>query len=378
MADIPYAGKTGVNPLWTAIKHVAGAVPPGCATLDAVGPALTALAGFTTALNASDILTAAASLGLSTPTSGLFSNFAILNVPNTTAWSGEALSLEAQTTAGVSVAANVVYSPQTKQPANIGWQSATADPLLLTSVIPALKYDLPDLSTPYVGPSATGNPGVQAGLVSALLAKSSIVNEWITADSINASTDWVVSMPTRRYSVALNYFTRSPVFNTAVSPTSFNSNNVTVQGRPGDEQICVMGVNATMWNREEVSVTLGEGMVVSPTPAVFFCGEVNVASFNEGGSTLASGALASTVARSDFTAASLAAGGVGWANISTLGLASGGALATDPKAASTGLPIVGSAYTKLFNAGARPGVAGTYGLEWKHRFTRPIGPVVNP
>ena len=78
----------------------------------------------------------------------------------------------------------------------------TADPLLQSAGFAAqvANYDFPDLSTPYfVG----ATPATQADGLATQLAVTSVVNEYATSNGF--STDWVFSMPTRRYAVALNY-----------------------------------------------------------------------------------------------------------------------------------------------------------------------------
>ncbi len=91
--------------------------------------------------------------------------------------------------------------------------AATADPLLrgATPKITPLWFDLPDMSTPLVSTYAS-NPIQQADLLSAVLAKPSVVNDYAAAGdgaAVPMETDWVVSQPTRRYHAAMDYLTPS-------------------------------------------------------------------------------------------------------------------------------------------------------------------------
>jgi hypothetical protein len=182
------------------------------------------------------------------------------------------------------------------------------------------------------------------------------LNQYANDSVVSAKTDWVFSMPTRRYAIAANYAAASTatvantadatkattyrVINEGVSNSIFaNSANTNVNSIG---QICASSIGATFFDREETSRV--QGAVFSPgtvtnTP---LCGEVSVLSFADSGASV----LGATVARSNVT-------GVyqnGWGRI-----AFGG-----------NVPMLGSAFIKLTNPNAGAGMSGTYGITWPH------------
>lgn len=392
MADIPAqlagtvaAGVTGVaadglvaNPLYTAIKHTAaGTNPCGLAASDAALPAAVAkLAADPATLDDAGVQ----KHGFAAPSTGLTGSWTVLNVLGASvAWSGNATALEARD-AGIPALGRVVFSPQkdvTVAMANVN--KLTADPLLRnngaaeTSLILPAQYDLPDLSTPYTGTAALSAqlPLDQAAALTAALAVKNVVNEYVTNPDISAQTDWVFSMPTRRYAVGVNYAAATKpatVFNTvnvagvgteatAVS-TYFTAVNTKIGagGSSGNPiyQACVEpGGAVTAYDQEEATAS-GE-FVVSPGTAkkVLFCGEVSVLTFN------GTSALSAKIAPKDIDAGFVN----GWMNINTAGLLNGAGPAT------MGLPILGSSFVQMTG----PVVAGkstNFSITQPHRFTR--------
>ncbi|MDL2338653.1 MAG: cell surface protein, partial [Pseudomonadota bacterium] len=329
------------------------------------------------------------------PTTGLFANWTIVNVPGTLTWTGQATAIVAKTTiGGTAGAGNLVMHPQTN--ATVAAATATArtsDPLLaggyrtmsalgvgttaIDAPIQAALFDFPDLSTPYVvvTPGTPVIPTVQALELTQSLAATSFTNEYLTEPTINAKTDWVFSAPTRRYSVGLNYKIVSPdttfteVFsvltqtynglsplNGSPSTTYYHTDNTSVDTGLG--QICVKNVNPTYQDREEnvpVDVT---DFVISPGALgapLTFCGEVSVLSFNNTAGASVVGAL---IARKDIDLLYRN----GWATIAT------------PGNNGIGLPILGSAFMSAFNGAASAGVSGNYGLSFAHRYERVSAP----
>jgi hypothetical protein len=321
--------------------------------------------------------TGAAALGLLPSTGGLMANWTIINVVNSAAWSGQAAALaeSALGTAGGSGTKVVTYASQvaTAVPAskltitgNSGLSALTSDPLLqvasdtmswnialqaLTTittaqpVVAAGYYDLPDLSTPDLE-GVTSGATVDA--IQTLLLKTNVLGEFMTDAAIAGSTDWVFTMPTRRYSVAMAYNTISATldgrrFNkqvanyraTAADSTAvFNQTNTSVVGR----LICVSGAKPVPYSREEDTPASSATVVVSPaTPTgnTQYCGEASVLSFNSGG---VSGALRAAVAVTgvDATYAN------GWARINTNSFTGAGT-------AGSGLPILGGFFGRALN-----------------------------
>jgi len=385
MADIPPkalttagATTTAANALFTAVKHVSGVAPCTATTMG------------TLTQNPTDEQTAH-TLGFQAPSTGLFGNYTIINVPATTTYSSELTAISADVTPGVAGLGNIVFFPQTGTAATTV-DNFTSDPSLRTiagaaggsvqngaqasvsntlPIITAAFFDLPDLSTPYlpgIALSASG-PVSQAQALTAALAVKTITNEYITDSTISAKTDWVFSMPTRRYTVALDYattpFTRvfTNHFQTLAGATlDFFTRTSTslVNG-----QICVTADSQKLYDREET--TSNTGFVISPgtAAAVSWCGETSVVSFNAGGATQPS-SLGAKLARKDIDAGSSYT--QGWAVFGTAGPTAkqGGAA----QAGGSGLPILGSAYLKATNPAVGAGVSGTFGGAWNHRYTR--------
>ena len=402
MADIPPLAQdaAGVNvvpatanPLFTAIKHQNG-IPPGCSSA-----AMNALAA-----DPADIA-AARALGFRSPSTGLFSNFTIINVPKSGAETGEAVSIAA--TVGVNGAngrGNIVFFPQVAG-TNATPDFFTADPALKTilgtatgvttgtaantaypggvPLVAISQFDLPDLSTPYlvlpVYPPAATDPLAQAENLTRSLAVVNVINEFITDPVIAANTDWVLSLPTRRYSVALDYRV-NPVTNAQRAYTKFPNRDyfdatntpVALSAATGMPQICVNTQSTVYFDREE-STFVGSSFVISPNPpaAVFsLCGEANVLTFN---SPFGASVLGAEISSANAPVPNNVT--VGWAIINTPGLLTGlGAGVNAPSPGGNGLPILGKAYVTAKNNAVQAGFTTNFGGSYEHRYQRPTAP----
>lgn len=343
MADIPVPAVLA-NSLYTAIKHVNGVAPCTDATLNAT------LVNITSE-------NAARTQGFDTPTTGLMGDWYIINVPQTTTFSGASTAVVA-TNAGVAARGNFVHFPQNANGAPT-IDLFTADPLFRTvsgPKIAAANYDLPDLSTPYTSAPVFSAPLEQAGRLTRALAVSAVTNEYATDPGITAKTDWVFSMPTRRYSVAYDYTAATAAAarfysvltfgGAAVSPQWFSASNTTT----ASGQICVNSDNQTFWSREEQSVTAGAVFSPGSVTKTQFCGETSVLAFGDTGVSV----LGASVARQTLTSGTFING---WGRVTTT---NGG----------VGLPILGSSFIKLSNPQASAGVSGNYGITWPHRFVK--------
>ena len=366
------AGKTGA--LYRATKHSAG--KPTCDS-----------AVINTLKTNPTTMQAAADMGLDLPSGGLFANVNIINVPNTASYANQAAAVVAAA-AGVSSTGNIVFHPQIGGDAG-NVDAATSDPLLRQSAVlnsgklalspaalPLIKaqwFDLPDLSTPYItltpAPATPQDaPLDQAFRLTAAMNSTNVINEFNVDPSLAGATDWVFSMPTRRYHVAMDYdhagrgltgfdgrvFTSTTVATgsdtTSAAANTFNTHfNATNTALDTDKiKICVNSGGIAMFDREETTKT--SGFVISPgtVSTVRFCGETSVLSFNLDGSTADPSVLGSKetlqIIGTPYTA--------GWAALATAG---------------NGSPVIGSAYMRLTNAGARAGVSGNYGLVYPHR-----------
>jgi hypothetical protein len=244
-------------------------------------------------------------------------------------------------------------------------------------IIAAANFDFPDLSTPYL--VTNFGPLAQASDLSRSLSVTSTTNEFVTDPGILGKTNWVFSMPTRRYNVAYDYAAddgEEAVFTnlaaavqlpgTPIHQNYYTPTNVSVTGR----QLCVGGIvtvtadvptlatrltSGYTGDREERAASAPTEFVISPgepTAPLTFCGEVSVIGFN------GTNPLGSVVTQKDITGSFVD----GWMRISTAGLT------------GNGLPIIGNMMTELFNSAATAGTAGAYGQTFPHRHTR--APVV--
>jgi hypothetical protein len=364
MGDVPpsraaIAGETGstinglpdqvTNELYTAIKHVKGATPPCSgttwttldkdrATADYVTPAKTGIMAY--------------------PTGGLMGDWTIINVNNASAWGSTTPAFRAVDGRGNGRRGNLVYFPQTAGDLP-NPTTYTADPLFTggTTSVPALKaqyYDVPDLSTPYT--SALTSTSGQALQYTQALEVSAIKNEYLTDPSVSATTDWVVSMPSRRYAVAVNYEAKDgsgvnkPVVlynGTAVSYFSPDSTTLV------NDQVCIKNIKPVAWDRSEQFTDSPTEVVISPNPlpqAVVFCGEASILTVNNPGATQ-TGVLNGTVAFKDIATNGWADG---WIDLATPGATAG-----------YGLPVLGGAFVRATSG------ASTFGANWDHRYVRP-------
>jgi hypothetical protein len=385
-------GGTGTNKddnaLYTAIKHVSKVAP--CS-----GDAWTYLDTNNLTYGTANAAATSSYAGLTAPTTGLMANWTIINVVGAAAWSGEAVAVQSVVTAtGAATTGNVVYWPQTGDAVGIPTiNSYTADPLLrsanvskydptgaayaadTTPAVTAGYYDLPDFSTPYTQTAAPAavTAQVQAKSVTGAIASTSTTNEFLTDTAIVASTDWVFSMPTRRYSVAFDYAATisgtddgrrfTDINGDAFATGYFLQQNTLVSSSTNNNgrQVCVKGITTTPYDREETGVASVTTVVVSPsTPAdpLSFCGEAAVLSINNGGiQTAGTGALKASVAVKDLDVTFRD----GWMKIST----PAPALTAGDK---MGLPLVGASFERAW--------AGTqsFGVTSAHRMTRAVAP----
>jgi hypothetical protein len=378
-ADIPsdavYSGAANAqSALYTTIKHVNGVAP--CKS-EVLGTALL------TDLNEA----AAARVGFDTPTGKVAGSWYIINVPESTTFSGDMTALRAVNIFSdggfsyeISARGNYVVFPQTDQPVAGAPETFTADPLLSggsnsyrtkgangatdnvqpTPLIKAAMYDFPDLSTPYLGgiPGGGGASVVNARNSAASLTKQlaarNVSNQYATDPSISAKTDWTFSFPTRRYSVAYDYSASGSTLPTVYSlvPATgdqyFHDSNIVAD--TGAAQLCInLGSDGlSFYDREETTNTSGPIFSPGEITSTRFCGETSVLSFKDTGKS----ALGASVARSTITGDGPFTNG--WAFLNTTGTN------------GLGLPLIGSAFLKLTNPNATPGVAGNYGITWKH------------
>lgn len=364
------ADGSAASALYTATKHVNGVAPCSAATLallDNIDPAKNNLVvGSAAAVAQAE--NAAALQGLVAPTGGLTGNWFIMNAAKSTTFSAAATAIKED---AASTAVNV-YSPQRNIPAAL----LTADPLMRAKLIEAQAYDVPDLSTPIN--TTHGTPELRASKVSDAISQTVIANQFLADSKINAATDWVISMPTRRYTVAANYeaavgsvyglpnatfddlladntgagnFSANKadktkayrVFNTAVHAAGLFGSSAANSTVNAAGQICGTASTQTFFDRSENSVK--DGAVFSPGTAtkLSVCGETSVVTF--GAKSPTGAALAAVKASTNYTE--------GWGHVSF----------------SAGVPVLGAAFTAASNPSAAAGMIGNYGITWPHFYS---------
>ena len=330
--------------VFNAINHVNGKLPAPCT---GNVPTPTALRNLMTEAGV-------ASAGFGAPTTGLFANWSIFNVAEATSWSGSATAVVAVDDMGVAAAAKMVLFPQYSGLPSAKLADLTTDPLMLIGKQPYTLLDFPDLSTPYV---AGVTPAEQVAKLSAALAKSNVRNEYFTDSTVAASTDWVFTLPTRRYSVTMDYSTLIRAFapRSADYFTAANSNIWSTSGAP---RICVSGTEKDFWSRASQK-WIDPGLGIEPRSSAFhLCGAVSVWSINAG-DTVDNSALAANIVRGNYELDAAD----GWGELRT------------PGVGDMGLPLIGAAFAKATSTNIGAGVSGNFGLVWEHRYTRPGGVV---
>jgi hypothetical protein len=310
-------------------------------------------------------------MGLDSPTTGLLVTSILINVFDASvAWTTPTTSITAVDVNGKPARGRLVFSPQTADPAP-DIDLYTNDPLLRTAAgggtgkIAAKQYDLPDLSTPYVGTAANAVdfPFRHVESLSAALAVKTLRNEYLLEPSINAHTDWTLTQPTRRFSVGVDY-SASPaaiVANRApAGPTRYFSGTRSLQNsRIG----CAHAFRQAAPVFFDRSSGTRKGQATDSTPLNPLCGAAAVLVFDRE-------AVTNSVLRASLTASSAVklsgfAGGAvdylpssftaGWAYLEAV--------------SASGLPVIGAAYI-----GARgPQVAGkstNFGVLYGHDLGR--------
>ena len=286
---------------------------------------------------------------------GLTGQWYIMNLEQNTTFSGVMTAI----TAGTAV--NNVFSPQLEDAATVAAGGlATADPLmnaLPTAKIAAQMYDVPDLSTAYEivtgDPSSAADAAKQAKALTDTILRTAVINQYATDVELDAKTDWVFSMPTRRYTIAADY-TKKP------TETGYRVIDTTTPGVTGNlfstlanssvdskGQICVKSADSKFWDREEQSV--GKGPVFSPGTQTSYslCGEVGVLAFQEGTSALGASLTRQTVKAPYVN---------GWGSV------------TFGTNAATAVPVLGASFMKLTNLKIGNGIVANYGVTWAHTY----------
>jgi hypothetical protein len=232
----------------------------------------------------------------------------------------------------------------------------------------AAKYVDDDGALIEVGTQASsGNP---IDLVSALLMRRNVMNEFTSTAAGTTQTDWVLTFPTKH-----NYTDNGGLGSAllaAVAPfdevfTKYKSDGSVDMARH-DGKSCV-DIGPTYYDREEATRT-GSSTDFSPRPAggkIELCNEVNVLSFNSSnvfGSGVRFAIDTSAVART------------GWMNLrmgpATVTNGEGSLVVEDSVAGDvtmTGLPVIGFGAVVRYND-AEAGNNRNYGVSEEHSYNR--------
>lgn len=363
VADVPQARVYGADgasnsTVFTAIKQVNGTAPCNLFYSPVRRPFDEALL--------SDIGSeaTAAGLGFATPTGQVAATWYIIDVPGATTFTGTATAIQAVNNAGLSARGNYMLFPPTDEDVAQP-ERYTADPLLVSAglafrgkdaqgntsqpttapVLTARFNDLPDLSTPVYLPATAQNARATAGDLSSLLAVKDLKNQYAADSSISARTDWVIAMPTKRYSVAQDYSqsdkSNQRVYSVVSVPGTGNQ-----YFHSANTELRKLGICSKYftWRIRYLDRESSSGI----QPGQFYpfglesCGAVSVLTLGLGG------ALSSSVNPTPYTAVFTN----GWANV----------LLPD----ADGLPIIGASFIKLTNPNATPGMVGNYGLTYPY------------
>ncbi|CAH1190521.1 conserved exported hypothetical protein [Candidatus Nitrotoga sp. BS] len=204
--------------------------------------------------------------------------------------------------------------------------------------------------------------------VSALLMHNNIINEYVLDNATLSGTDWVITMPTKRYNV--------PVHNPAVSP------DTTQLFSPFTHKFWLNGacepVGLSYWDREEGNVSIVDFSPPAPGGGTSLCWETTIVTFNN---SHVLGSVNEVNVPVNFengwlrmafnaTGISVTNGQVDGNNV-THGTASQSLTSVDGDT-YIGLPTVGFMVQDFINQNAAPGVMATYGGNFNHKYTTSI------
>ena len=205
VTDLPatYSSGAGVGPYVAAVGAINAANPIGKTGANGVFASTAAGTAATTGLfvHSGTGSTGQQAPYLAAPTGTLFGNWMLVNTTDAGAYGG------VMTTLSAGADTRIVYSSQLESPVaaqNLATDfpniAATADAVLLQQFVQTAKYDFPDVSTPYeIGDNLAS---VRAAAISSAMLVTKVQNEFFSDTSVNAATDFVLSQPTRRYHVA--------------------------------------------------------------------------------------------------------------------------------------------------------------------------------
>ena len=206
--------------------------------------------------------------------------------------------------------------------------------------------------------------------IASIIMHDNIINEFVLDSATLSGTDWVVTMPTKRYVV--------PVHNTALS------SDATLLYSPFTKKFWLNGaceaVGLSYWNREEGNVSIVDFSPPAPGGGTSLCWESTVVTFNNShvlGSVnevnvpvnFENGWLRMTFNATGVTVAN----GQTDANSVVHPTAEQSLTSVDGDT-YLGLPTVGFMVQDFNNQNAAPGILATYGGNFVHKYTTSIIP----
>jgi hypothetical protein len=328
---------------------------------------------------------AAAELGLAAPTGGLAGRWLIVNVPRTLSFSGSMHAVRAVDANGNDARANFVLFPQSDAVVPVERvDGLTADPLLRTQAFPgkgaqgnptqaattapvvqALHSDFPDFSTPYTVAPGPGAALTQATQFTAAMAVKTAANEHLMEPSVDFRTDWVLSLPSRRFSVAMDHTAAEPRLLYSMVPSTGNQyfHDVNMGVSDTDRNVACLVMSRAPVVRDRDGKPDPEPVVSVPLPRLHraACGAVSVFSFTSEVTAQISPqpSVLSSLATRMPSNMIVARGVEGWTTLNFFSAPT-----------NLGLPVLAGAFTSAFNPAAKPGVAGNYGTNSEHQYTR--------
>jgi hypothetical protein len=202
-----------------------------------------------------------------------------------------------------------------------GLAPSLGDSLPKESFIPDVKTGAGILFDTWTNANSGADP------VSAVLMRSSVINEWSTNPGFGSNTDWTVTFPTKRFYV-------DPIL-AAVAAAPFTS----LFNQAADAKSCTE-ITIQSWNREEKAETVTNGFSpFVPGQANELCFEANVVTFNRQNGE---GVLESNYAQNIDTSN---LGLFGWTRLDMTASAAAkvGLTSTNPGTTYQGLPVTGFA-----------------------------------
>ena len=301
-------------------------------------------------------VSAATPTALVAPTGGLMGTTSLINVNEGTDYAYDAVALDGFSN-------QVTWSG----PGDVNPTIISANPA--TSVV----IDNTSLGGRAVVTNWAGNA---RDAVSAIMMRSHVYNEYTVEPAIKAATDWIITMPTKRFYIGLGNGNANRLFQ-----SNFNSSG------------SCDNINFTYYDREEQS----PGAIIDFSPTTpqsrSLCWEANVLTFtaNSGSATVSNVLQSKNVAN-----VGLNAGWInGWADLSfpqdvgyigshtlqapalgtTIIQINTGTVVPNQTVTYFGLPIVGlgvQSYSTTGLPGVNPNVLSNYGGNFNHKYLRDI------